>query len=230
MQIKKFDLPDGAETEPMLAVDCSGSMGETASPTDSIKRFEVVTEAFATIVERLEEMDSQAAEEEAEHAAGQDADEEDLGGVWTVAFNLQAHVLGDVNSDNLREKMGEIPWGGGTKIVPAFNSLLSKYKKEFIDEAEIDPATGLKKVPPYLLMLMVTDGEPADEGEFEEVLARTGGKIYVVMAVIGHGHQHDAAIRAYTRISQSNDHIRVIPLNGTTDPNELADALLGMVE
>lgn len=69
----------GAETEPLCAIDTSGSMSYPAAKGSSVTRWDVVTEGISRVVRVLEAKDSQAA---AERAAG--ADEAEIGGLMTV--------------------------------------------------------------------------------------------------------------------------------------------------
>lgn len=210
--VTPFALPDGTELEPMLLLDISGSMGYAASNRSNSSRKDVVCEAIRTIVGRLAAVDSQAAEEE------------EGGGLYVVAFNNEAHDVGDINTENLDEKWNRIPWGGGTRIVPGFNTLLKQYRNEFIVGAK----PGEK--PPVLLCLVITDGEASDERQFEETLTKLSGEVYVVTAIVGYGEDHDRTMKSYQRIESSNSHLRVIPFAGETDPNVIADAVMSMIQ
>src|SRR5437764_1358645 len=94
----------GVEKEPILLLDTTGSNGDPAAPGSSIRRIDVVLEALPRIVEELGAEDSQAEEEQ---AAGEDA-----GGLMTITFaSNRAKVLGDLNPQNVKEKLRQIDWG-----------------------------------------------------------------------------------------------------------------------
>src|SRR5713101_2153223 len=128
------------EKEPMLLLDTTGSMNYRTSETESTPRKDTIREAISIIVSELAAADSQAAKEE------------EGGGLRTVTFaDGQAHDIGDLNPNNLREKWNHIRWGGGTRIMPGFNLLLKTYTDEFgtVPQAE----------RPLLLALVITVGK-----------------------------------------------------------------------
>jgi uncharacterized protein YegL len=202
-----------ANLEPALLIDTSGSMSYPTSSGGHVERRDLLAEAIPLIVQGLEGFDAQAAAESA--AAG---DEE--GGVMTVTFASDAKVVGDLNSGNVRDQWKKIQWGGGTNIVPGFQLVLSNYMEEFGDE---DPTSR-----PALLCMIITDGEAADEAEFEALLEKSKGGTYVAVAVVGYGPDHDATLAQYQRIAQGNNHVRALSFADETDPNTLAQALLAM--
>ncbi len=200
----------GGEKEPTPSLDVTGSMGNGTSATDPTPRRDTIREAIGLIVDVLAE-DSQA-----EH-------EEDEGGLRTVIFaNGEAQDIGDLNPGNLRQKWAQIPWGGGTRIMPGWNTLLRTYQGEFGDVAPAER--------PLLLAMVVTDGEADDTAQFAQALAQSAGSTYVVLAIMGHGRDHDAALRVYHAIEQANAHVRVLTFASETDPQIIARALLRMVE
>lgn len=202
-----------ANLEPAFLIDTSGSMSYPTTANGSVERRELLGEAIPLIVAGLESYDAQAAAESA--AAG---DEE--GGVMTVTFASDATVVGDLNSGNVRKQFASIRWGGGTNIVPGFQLVLSNYMDEFGDE---DPTSR-----PALLCMIITDGEAADEAEFEQLLEKSKGGTYVAVAVVGYGPDHDKALGQYQRIAAANPHVRALSFADETDPNSLAQALLAM--
>ena len=54
--------------------------------------------------------------------------------------------------------------------------------------------------------------------------------MYVVLAIIGYGPEHDQTLQAYQQVEAQNAHVRVIPFAGETDPEKIANALLRMME
>jgi len=198
------------EKEPMLLLDTTGSMNYRTSATDATPRKDTIREAISIIVSELAAADSQAAEEE------------EGGGLRTITFaDGQAHDLGDLNPNNLRQKWGSIRWAGGTRIMPGFNLLLKTYTDEFGSQPQVER--------PLLLALVITDGEADDTEAFRNVVARAAGSMYVVLAIIGYGPEHDQALQAYQQVEAQNAHVRVIPFAGETDPEKIANALLRMI-
>src|SRR6185312_9458491 len=154
------------KTEPMLLLDLSGSEAEGATPgSDRPRKIDVILEALPTIIEALEDEDSEAADKA---AAGEE--EEEGGGVYTIGFSDQVFDFGDLNSENLAAKRVEIlkALGGGTYIVPGWNALVGHYDDEFGDRPIQEQ--------PRLAALVVTDGEAADAKAFGELLAKQGNK------------------------------------------------------
>ncbi len=201
---------EGIEKEPMLLLDVTGSMNFGTSENDQTPRRDTIREAISTIVSTLAAQDSQA-----EH-------EEEGGGLRTVIFaGGQARDIGDLNPDNLAEVWSRITWAGGTRIMPGWNTLIDTYMDEFGGE---DPASR-----PLLMALVITDGEADDTDQFAQAIAQASGGVYVVLAIIGYGPDHDAALRAYQAIEQNNAHVRVLPFASETDPQVIARALLRMI-
>jgi hypothetical protein len=199
------------EKEPMLLLDTTGSMNYGSAANDPTPRKDVIREAISIIVERLGAEDSQAAEEE------------EGGGLRTVTFaDGQARDIGDLNPDNLQEKWNHIRWAGGTRIMPGFNTLLKTYSDEFGSEP--------LEERPLLLALVITDGEADDTEAFKNTVARAAGSMYVALAIIGYGAEHDRALRAYQQVEAQNAHVKVLPFAGETDPEVIAGALLRMIE
>ena len=199
------------EKEPMLLLDTTGSMNYSSAANDSTPRKDVIREAISLIVERLGTADSQA------------KDEEEGGGLRTITFaDGQAHDIGDLNTNNLRDKWSHIHWRGGTRIMPGFNLLLKTYTDEFGNEP--------LEERPLLLALVITDGEADDTAAFKDTVNRAAGSMYVVLAIIGHGAEHDMALRAYQQVEAQNGHVKVLPFAGETDPEVIANALFRMIE
>ncbi len=208
-------LKPGVEKEPMLLLDTTGSMSYPAADGSRVERRQVIGEALGRIVEVLGAQDSQAAKE---HAAG----EEDKGGLMTVTFaGGTAQSIDDLNTDNWREKWNAIRWGGGTVIMPGWETLVDTYMEEFGDVPKLDR--------PHLLALIITDGEADDTDTFAQTLAQAKGGVYVCIAILGYGQEHDRALQVYKQIEAQNDHVRVVTFGGETDPNTISDGLLSMI-
>jgi hypothetical protein len=198
------------ETEPMLLLDTTGSMNYPTSAADQTPRRDTIREAIGLIVEALAAEDSQAGQE----SGG--------GGLRTVTFaDGQAHDLGDLNPANLAQKWAQIRWAGGTRIMPGWNTLIDTFQDEF-GQAPPDQR-------PVLMALVITDGEADDTDPFAHAIAGAAGGVYVVVALIGFGAEHDRALAAYRSIEANNAHVKVVTLAGETNPQTIADALLRMI-
>jgi hypothetical protein len=202
------------EIEPVVLIDRSGSMNYAAAHGAQVSRWDVVTEALGTLVSALGAADSQA---EAEAAAGEDA-----GGLMTVVFNSDAEEVGDLTPANWRSKWSQFSPGGGTRIMPGWKLVVEDYLDEFGKKAEEDR--------PALVLLVITDGEAADMQQFEAECAKAHGHIYIAIAVVGYGPEHNDTVAAYEAISARNGHIKVYNFGSTTDPSTLAEGLLALVE
>ncbi len=199
------------EKEPMLLLDTTGSMNYRTSATDPTPRRDTIREAISIIVSRLAAADSQAEQEE------------EGGGLRTITFaDGRAYDIGDVNPDNLQQKWNQIRWGGGTRIIPGFNLLLKTYTEEFGSRPQAER--------PILMALVITDGEADDTDAFRDMVARSGGSMYIALAIIGYGPEHDRAYQAYKQVEAQNAHVKVLTFAGETDPEVIADALMRMME
>jgi hypothetical protein len=202
-------IPD-VEKEPMLLLDTTGSMNYPTSADDKTPRRDTVREAISLIVDALAAEDSQA------------AGEEEGGGLRTVTFaDGNAHDIGDLNPSNLAQKWSNIRWAGGTRIMPGWNTLVDTYQDEFGQEPPAER--------PLLLALVITDGEADDTDRFAQAIGGAAGGVYIVVALVGFGAEHDRALAAYKRIEDHNAHIKTLTFGGETDPQVIADALLRMI-
>ena len=207
-------LKPGVEKEPMLLLDTTGSMSYPVADGSKFERRQVIGEAIGRIVEVLGAEDSQAAKEQ---AAGEDA-----GGLMTVTFaGGSATCIDDLSADNWRQKFDAIQWGGGTLIMPGWEQLVETYMEEFGDVPKLDR--------PHLLALVITDGEADDTDQFAQTLAQAKGGVYVCIAILGYGQEHDRALQVYKQIEAQNDHVRVVTFGSETDPNVIADGLISMI-
>jgi len=205
-----FGAP-GEEKEPMLLLDTTGSMNFPTESGGQTKRRETIQEAIQIVVAELAKEDTQAAHEEGG------------GGLRTVTFaGGDAYDIEDLNPNNLHAKWGQIRWGGGTYIMPGLAKLLEVYKDEFGSR----PA----QERPTLLALVITDGEAEDTNEFARAISQVGGSMYMALAIIGFGEEHDRALHAYQQIAVNNKHVKVFSFGSETDPDTIAQALLHMIE
>ena len=199
------------EKEPMLLLDVTGSMNYGTSERDPTPRRETIKEAIGIIVATLAKEDAQAGHEE------------EGGGLRTVVFaGGQASDIGDLNPGNLEEKWSTIRWAGGTRIIPGWNKLIETYTEEFGQTAPAER--------PLLMALVITDGEADDSDAFGKAIQKASGGVYVALAILGYGPEHDSALRSYQQIEAANAHVRVLPFGSETDPQVIARALLRMLE
>lgn len=205
----------GVEKEPIALVDISGSMSWPVSGDSRVQRREVVGEAMGLLVKALEDEDSQAA---AEQADGSD----DKGGLLVHLFSDHHEELGDLNSSNWRAKWESISWGGGTRIMAAWEAAQEDYLEEFGEVPALDR--------PVLLTLVVTDGEASDWDQFSQVLAQANATRKFCVAIVGHGEDHDRTLSAYKAVEATNGkHVRVVTFAGETDPTSIANDLILLV-
>jgi hypothetical protein len=207
-------LAPGVENEPMLLLDTTGSMSYPIAEGSKIERRQVVGEAIGRIVDVMGAKDSQAAKEQ---AAGEEA-----GGLMTVTFaGGTSECIDDLSPTNWRQKWSAIRWGGGTQIVPGWETLVDTYMTEFGNVPKLDR--------PHLLALIITDGEASDTAQFVKSLEQTKAGTYVCIAILGFGSEHDAALATYQQVAAGNDHVRVVTFGSETDPTVIADGILSMI-
>ena len=199
-----------AEKEPMLLLDVTGSMHRPNSANGGVSRIDVVHEALKTVVATLAAQDSQAAHE----ASG--------GGLRTITFaSGKGEDIDDINPNNLTEKWGQIKFEGTTQIMPGVSALFAAYNDEFGDRAPLDR--------PRMLMLVLTDGEADDTAAFADLCKSISNNMYVEIALLGYGDDHDAAQKAYEAVAAANKHVKVTSFGSETDPQVIATGLLGML-
>jgi hypothetical protein len=205
----------GVEKEPVALIDISGSMSWPVADGSSVQRREVVGEAMGLLVKALEDEDSQAA---AEQADGSDA----KGGLLVHLFSDHHEELGDLNLSNWRKKWDGIRWGGGTRIMTAWEAAQADYLEEFGEVPALDR--------PVLLTLVITDGEASDWDQFSKVLEQANSTRKFCVAIVGHGEDHDRTLAAYKAVEAKNGrHVRVVTFGGETDPNIIATDLITLI-
>lgn len=216
--------------EPVALLDLSTSMDWDAEPggpgwnssTRTGGRRGIVIGALYGLVRAIEDEDSEAA---AEQAGGDD----DRGGLLVHGFADDHVEIGDLNTSNIERKLNEIPWGGRTRVMPAWKAAKADYDEEFGDREPEDQ--------PVMLTLVITDGEADDWADFVPVLEKADSKHVFVIAVVGHGDAHDRTVRAYKGAATRNqaqdkfgkEHVRVVSFDGVTDPAEIAADLVTLV-
>ena len=199
-----------AEKEPMLLLDVTGSMHRPNAEGSTVTRIDVVHEALRTVVAKLAAEDSQAKNE----ASG--------GGIRTITFaSGNGEDIDDLNPSNLAEKWGKIKFEGTTQIMPGVSALFAAYNDEFGKRAPLDR--------PRMLMLVITDGEADDTAAFAELCKSINNNMYVEIALLGYGAEHDAAQQAYQQVATANKHVKVTSFGNQSDPQVIATGLLEML-
>ncbi len=103
-------------------------------------------------------------------------------------------------------------WDGGTLIMPGLSKLLEVYNEEFGDRPVAQR--------PKLMALIITDGEARDYQKFVNAIKTLSGNIYIELAIIGYGDEHDRALKAYqTAAEQNPGHVEVRTFGSQTNPH-----------
>ncbi len=215
----QFSQVKAMPTEIMALLDTTGSETDPVAPGKSPQKCVVMMEAFEQIVTVLQGKDTLG------------EDEEGGGGVFTVTFaGGRADVFGDVRVDdpvrgikgNLQHFADTRRWSGSTYIMPGLNALRQHYKEEILDDEEL-----IEK--PALLGIIMTDGGPLDNAEFERDLAQHADEEFIVIALSGYGHDYDKALHEYSTLAAKYPNIAVIELGTMADGNTVAQRILSMI-
>jgi len=147
-----------------------------------------------------------------------------LKGIPLITFNSKE---GGVDREllhlpNFVEEWKKIDWDGRTKIMDGWNKMCEIYDSKFSDWDPYDK--------PLLLALIITDGELEDGQEFEKQLRHVKGTMFVEVAVIGYGKDHDKALQHYEKIAKKYSHIRVTDFTDGTDPADIVKQLLSLID
>lgn len=255
MQIVRTETPTGGESrtpraeiiphysetdevEPDIAFDCSGSESWEVAEGSSVSRWSVQMEAIRQLVAAAEQLDSQAA---AEQAGG----DEDKGGLYAAGFNHELVKVGagakydqkfvaereqddngDLNSANFDAKIKalitrhneQLP-AGGTVIMATVSYLDAHYLGEFGDRP-----VGER---PKRARVVFTDGELKDARQFGQRLAETHSDTWPeedwFIAILGHGTEHDATLAQYQQIAEQHHNVHVYSFEEVTNPAEIAE-------
>jgi hypothetical protein len=226
------------EVEPDLLFDCSTSETWEVAAGSSTPRWTVQMEAVRQLVTAAEELDSQAA---AEQAGGDD----DKGGLYAAGFSdelIKVGVTGrydqkfvaerpeddegDLNSSNFEEKIaklanrhGDKMPSGGTKIMASVNYLDAHYLGEFGDRAVADR--------PKRARVVFTDGELKDAGAFGQRLQEDHSDKWPqedwFIAILGYGDDHDDTLKQYQSITEKHKNVHVYSFEAVSNPAEIAE-------
>ena len=223
------------EVEPEGYWDMSGSTAWEAAPPEGSRpsRHMVMSDAIRGFIVPFEQLDSQAAEEQ---AGGSD----EMGGVYFYPFS---HLFlpigsgdddGDLNSSNFERKMdafkrtyfdGNGQPQGGTEIMTAIQA----GDKHFMDEFAEEP----RAQRPIRARTVWTDGELRDAAAFgrymEDSQVNQGigvrkdwDEVWAV-AIFGYGADHDATLAQYRELAKRHSNIHVYSFDAVKNGAEVAE-------
>jgi len=212
----KVDDPRFIEMEkwPVILLDTTCSMNEPTSASNLVTRHETARHCCATLIDMLAPVDT--------------VDEQNVAAAWkgvpVVTFNGvdKGVYRGLFHLQNLWNEWQTIRWHGGTHIMDGWRTMLDTYERQFSDKP--------KEQRPLLLACIITDGELQDAEEFEKHLKHVHGKVFVEIAVVGYGEDHDRAVRHYQKVTKRHPHVRASPFTSQTDPAMIARQLLSAVD
>jgi len=198
---------------PLILLDTTGSMNEAVTAGGNMTRKQLVHQCISVIIGMM--------------AAADDADVQPPGwqrGCPLITFNaIEGGIYrGFFHKDNLENEWLTVQFHGGTHIMDGWRTMLRTYENYFTEK---QVATW-----PLLLCLIITDGELQDGHEFEQHLKHVHGRLFVEIAVVGYGEDHDRALKHYRHISHHHHHVRVTAFTGETDPRVISAQLLSLVD
>lgn len=223
------------EVEPEGYWDMSGSTGWEVAPPEGSKptRHQVMSDAIRGFIVPFEQLDSQAAEEQ---AGGSD----EMGGVYFYPFS---HVFlpigrgdddGDLNSSNFERKMdafkrtyfdGNGQPQGGTQIMEAVRAGDRHYMEEFRDEP--------RDKRPVRARTVWTDGELSDAAAFARYMedssvqhglgVRQDWDEAWAVAIFGYGDDHDKTLAQYQELAKRHPNIHVYSFDQVKNGAEVAE-------
>jgi len=195
---------------PVVLLDTTGSMNESCSHGGRVSRKDFVRDCMGEIIKILAKIDT--------------VDTQAFGlGCPLVTFNaIEGGIFrGLIHADNIANEWPLIQFHGATHIMDGWKTMLNTYENAFTEQPQ--------SAWPILLVLIITDGEIQDQEEFENHLKHVHGRAFVEIAVIGHGEDHDRALRHYQHISKHHHHVRATPFTGESDPRTIANQLVSLV-
>ena len=65
--------------------------------------------------------------------------------------------------------------------------------------------------------------------EFVQLLSNEGPNTYVVVALLGHGPDHEIATRTYQALAQRNNRVKLLNFGPETDPSQICHALTAYI-
>jgi len=207
---------------PVILLDTTGSMTTLCAQNDSKTRKQLVYETLWQIVQLLTPWSA--------NTDGNDEynynDKKLLlsKGVPLITFNAIDGGIdrGLYHPNNFVNEWNNLKWHGGTHIMDGWRKMLRCYEDRFSDRPQDQW--------PLLLALIITDGELQDGKEFEQHLKNVKGRIFVEIAVVGFGEDHDRALKHYNKIAKSHDHVRVTAFSDHIDPVTICKQLISLID
>jgi len=214
----KVDDPRFIEMDkwPVILLDTTGSMNEPTSSGGQVTRKETSRHCLATLIDMLAPVDTVDQINIDPNSAWK--------GVTVVTFNGMDRGVnrGLIHLGNLAQEWSKIRFHGATHVMDGWRTMLDSYERQFFDKPQFQR--------PLLLAVIITDGELQDAKEFEDHLKRVRGKVFVEIAVVGFGEDHDRALKHYQKITKKHDHVRATAFTNETDPANIARQLLSAVD
>jgi len=145
-------------------------------------------------------------------------------GIPLITFNAMegGTYRGLLHPNNFVGEFSKIRWHGATHIMDGWRKMLQCYENQFSDRPQ--------NQWPLLLALVITDGELQDGKEFEQHLKNVKGRIFVEIAVVGYGEDHDRALRHYNKIAKTHDHVRITAFTDNLDPSVICKRLISLID
>jgi len=145
-------------------------------------------------------------------------------GIPLITFNSSEGGVdrGLLHPNNFLNEWNKIEWGGGTYIMDGWRKMFQVYEDKFSSLPQFQW--------PLLLALIITDGELCDGEEFENHLKNVKGRVFVEIAVVGTGDDHDKALQHYKSIASEHDHVRVTAFTDGLDPAVISNRLVSLID
>jgi len=223
----KVDDPRFVEMQkwPIVLLDTTGSMNMQCELNDPKPRNQLVYETIWQMAQMLIPYDTMDNDDDNPEFSGLNPQQILMQkGIPLITFNaIDGGVdRGLLHPTSFAKEWSRIKWRGGTHIMDGWRKMLRTYEAKFSDLPQGQW--------PLLLGLVITDGELQDGPEFEEHLKHVKGRMFVEIAVVGYGEDHDKAYRHYQKISRKHDHVRVTAFTDGLDPAVIVKRLLSLID
>jgi len=202
---------------PVILLDTTGSMNLQCEQNDPKLRNELVYETIWQMAQMLIPFDDFDNKKTVQQSLL-------LKGIPLITFNAMDGGVdrGLLHPQNFVNEWRNIEWHGGTHIMDGWRKMLRAYENRFTDLPQSQW--------PLLLALLITDGELQDGPEFEEHLKTVKGRMFVEIAVVGFGDDHDRALEHYNTIAAEHDHVRITSFTDHLDPALIVKQLLSLID
>jgi uncharacterized protein YegL len=225
----KFKVGDPRFVEmqkwPVILLDTTGSMTTQCEKNDPKLRKQLVYETIYQMTQMLIPFDTMDNDDTKSDFRNLNPQQALLTkGIPLITFNaIDGGVdRGLFHPTNFVNEWCNIRWHGGTHIMDGWRKMIQSYESKFSDLPQAQW--------PLLLSLIITDGELQDGQEFEQHLKNVKGRIFVEIAVVGYGEDHDKAMQHYNRIARKHDHVRVVAFTDNLDPTVIVKRLVSLID